>query len=64
METEQIVRALAKADAPLDEVYCCLLCAAEWKAGEQDPEEMGEPQHHDTGCPWRLAREWVAAHPA
>lgn len=63
MDAEGIVRALAAKDAPLDpEVFDCILCRAGWVAGT-DPELQQDPQRHAPECPWRLAREWAAAHP-
>lgn len=65
MDAELIVRALAAADAPFDREYgTCAFC------GMQDPDNhRAAPIPEATGphkpdCPWQLAREWVATHPA
>lgn len=51
MTAEDIVRALAAQPAPEDRDYGnCLLCnMPQYDAG------------HEPTCPWRMAREWVAA---
>jgi hypothetical protein len=55
MDAEQIVRALASNNRLADGHFVCLMC------GESGPNNNGV---HHRNCPWRLAREWVAAHPA
>jgi hypothetical protein len=61
MDTEQIVRLLAADLAPEDDDQLgnqvCALCDAYAQVGD-------ELAWHKPDCPWRLAREWVAAHPA
>jgi hypothetical protein len=71
MDAEQIVRALAREDAPIeagDDLSWprCLFCEVD--EGFYNPanrlfyeDVVGA---HKPDCPWRLAREWVAAHPA
>jgi hypothetical protein len=62
MDVEQIVRALAVADAPVEaEFGQCMLCPAEFRTRD---EGYKDPARHKPDCPWRLAREWVAANPA
>jgi hypothetical protein len=63
MDAEQIVRALAKDDPPVMDgwVHDDTPCAYCWKDPGPDPSELAG---HEADCPWRLAREWVAAHPA
>lgn len=62
-----IVRALAACDAPLDGEYGeCGLCEGNRELvaarhGIMNDFPYGEPIGHDAACPWRLAREWVAA---
>jgi hypothetical protein len=56
MDSEQIVRMLAEEDPPIGPDLWCLFCRAD--VGRLDP-----PQSHEQTCPWRLAREWVAANP-
>jgi hypothetical protein len=65
MDAEQIVRALAAAESPdCDSIppTSCVLC----RADEFPPQSgsLNEPTGHAADCPWRLAREWVAAQPA
>lgn len=62
MDAEELVRALAAQDAPIDSEYgTCAFCDA------QDPNNLraapipGAPMEHEPSCLWRLAREWVAA---
>jgi hypothetical protein len=64
MDAEEIVRKVAAAGAPLDlsserELARCAFCARWTTSGLID-----DLTTHKPGCPWRLAREWVAAHPA
>ena len=48
---ESIARALADAGEPIDGEYGdCMLCGKQTEV-------------HGSDCPWRRAREWVAAHP-
>jgi hypothetical protein len=64
MDAEQIVRAAAAKKAPVDgEFFYCHWCKADWGLGSNDYEAHNDPRLHDEDCPWRLAREWVAAHP-
>lgn len=65
MDLEQIVRALAAQEAPVDgEFFYCHLCEADWGLGASGRKApYNDPSEHKPGCPWRLAREWVAAHP-
>jgi hypothetical protein len=62
---ERIVRALAAAPEPAYEAgetycsFCGVLIPIRPLFGEHDP-----AADHDPTCPWRLAREWVAANPA
>lgn len=66
MTPEEIVRALAGLEdiGIADRDYNsgdCGLC------GAGDPEyqyHMHEETAHEPTCPWRMAREWVAANPA
>jgi hypothetical protein len=60
---EWIVRAVAAVDDPSDyDTYDCGLCGRKtWDIngpGDQDQQSLHAPT-----CPWRLAREWVAANP-
>ncbi len=64
MTAEQIVRALA-ARGPVAEVITaadehrhCTLCHV-----ERGPAVPLDDFNHQPDCPWRLAVEWVAAHP-
>jgi hypothetical protein len=56
-----------KPDAGL--VHRCVLCGEDWwEQPMEDPEDSvyllkGKPGWHLPDCPWRLAREWVAANP-
>jgi hypothetical protein len=72
MTAEEIVRALAAREAPVCDsnpsAPTCLLCR---KAGKNTYfTKAGEVYHrvapptHKPDCPWRLAREWVAANGA
>lgn len=61
MDAELIVRALAAADAPVEaEFGMCMLCPMEFRTLD---ERYKDPSAHEPDCPWRLAREWVAANP-
>lgn len=54
-----IIRSLAGKPAPVDAHRGCLLC------GAFDMVVLGdEPTKHARRCPWRMAREWAAEHPA
>lgn len=58
---KQIVRALAAEMAPIDSEYDrCGLCGQKF----DHEESMDGPaaKRHQPSCPWRQAREWVAAH--
>ncbi len=57
-ELAAIVRALAASCSPISDYrYECLLC-------QRDVGSYGAlPSAHASDCPWRLACEWVAAHP-
>lgn len=65
MTADEIVRALADANVPLDTDYaCCALCFAEHRGRMVDGVWVDWPlDHHEADCPWRLAREYVTAHP-
>lgn len=58
MTAEEIVRALAAMEAPIEVNWpCnCLLCAESSYA--PDPKRQALDSHQ-AGCLWRLAREWV-----
>lgn len=61
MTAEEIVLALAKREPPTDTEWDnCKLCWVDFgrRTGRED-----DPANHEPDCPWRLAREWVAAHP-
>lgn len=63
MDLEGIVRALAAEEAPVDgEFFYCHLCKADWGLGAFEA-PYNNPAEHKPDCPWRLAREWVAANP-
>lgn len=61
---EDIVRALAASDAPLDGEYGdCVICHGNRELiaarhGIMNDFPFDEPEGHDPSCPWRLAREW------
>jgi hypothetical protein len=57
---ERIVRALAARNYPTDDsgYDVCGLCEA------SDHDGQFGPLIHEPDCPWRLAREWVAANPS
>ncbi len=65
MTPEQIVRALAAADPVAydgdrwDGDYACTLCDGRWS--ERGGDVAARASSHEPDCPWRLAREWVAA---
>lgn len=57
-KAEDIVRNLAAQLAPTsDEGDECIYCIAVGDA-------LDEPDRHAADCPWRQAKEWVAAQPA
>ncbi|HEY5986956.1 MAG TPA: hypothetical protein VIV12_11355 [Streptosporangiaceae bacterium] len=64
-DAEQIVRKLAEREPPQGG---CDFCAATgedlywWR--RYDATYIPDPNGHEPDCLWRLAREWVAAHPA
>jgi len=59
MDAEQIVRTLAAGDFPWDgKEGDCALCY-----GPEFTQDSLDLSTHKPDCLWRLAREWVAAHP-
>jgi hypothetical protein len=72
MDAEQIVRALAAKDAPIDADYgSCHLCSAYNDVRVEVHRTSGDRsiwvdavEGHEADCPWRLAREWADQHPA
>jgi hypothetical protein len=66
MDAERIVRALASADPKAFSSFeerVCGLCWAKPVTGDIEDVELLDPTKHKPDCPWRLAKEWVAAHP-
>jgi hypothetical protein len=71
VDAEQIVRALAREDAPIDQGDAlsyprCLFCEADGGLYNPDKPMFREDvaSAHKPDCPWRLAREWADQHPA
>lgn len=61
---KQIVRALATERAPIDTEYDrCHLCGQQFDHEESMDGGADAVERHQPTCPWRQAREWVAAHP-
>jgi hypothetical protein len=62
-ELERIVRALAERDEPVTEGHngndFCVFCVLPKRPYHYF---SGQPEAHENDCPWRLAKEWVAAH--
>jgi hypothetical protein len=62
---ERIVRALAAADPGDYDTHECSLCDGRTWDGTREVDDQPPIQElHDAACPWRLAREWVAANPS